>query len=136
MVDISMLNLCPSKLQHLAMRLMFYWQIHQWKNRKLDPINFGWELSEEKYRPIQGQEQLCPRELLKKLCCNSKTDCSTKRCCCKQVWLDDAYSRDRDAVGRYHVLHNIIQFKNNETNVNYLMQKFLWGNWEPSFGRL
>ena len=81
------------------------------------------------YRPIQGQEQLsselCPRELLKKLCCNCKTDWSTRRCSCKQVRLDDAYSRDRDAVGRYHVLDNIIWFKNDETNVIYLMHKFL-----------
>ena len=52
---------CPSKLQHLAMRLMFYLHIQQWMNRELDPINFGWELSEEKYRPIQDHEQLCPR---------------------------------------------------------------------------
>ena len=72
------------------------------------------------YRPIQGQEQLCPRELLKKLCCNCKTDCSTRRCCCKQVWLDDAYSRDRDVVGRYHVLHHVKRFKNNETNAFFL----------------
>ena len=120
-----MLNLCPSKLQHLAMRLMFYLQNQQWMNRKLDPINFGWELSEEKYRPIKVQEQLCPRELLERLWCNCKTDCCTRMCRFKQVRSDNAYIRDRYVVGRYHVLHNNIRFKNNETNVIHLMQKFL-----------
>ena len=71
-------------------------------NRELDPINFGWELSEEKYRPIKVQEQLCPRELLERLWCNCKTDCSTRMCRFKQVRSDNAYIRDRYVIGRYH----------------------------------
>ena len=82
------------------MRLMFFLHIQQWMSRKLDPINFGWELSEEKYRPIQVHEQLCPRELLEKLCCNCKTDCTldgvaankcgrTTHIVATEMWWDD-----------------------------------------------
>ena len=54
-------------------------------NRELDPIKFGWEPSDKKFRPVQGHEKICSRELFERLCCNCNTDYRSRRCSCKKA---------------------------------------------------
>ena len=110
-------------------------------NRKLDPINFGWEQSEEKYRLIQGHEQLCPRELLEKLCCNCKTDCSIR-----QIAVQDGVAANKcgrttyivatdmwsDDITYYIKLYGLKIMK----QISFILCKSSSEETEPSSGRL
>ena len=51
---------------------------------KLSPESYGWKLCRGRYVPIQGFEEVCPKEIASLLYCGCKKDCSTLSCSCKK----------------------------------------------------
>ena len=65
--------------------LRVYLQVQIWKGSdKLQPLEYGWKKSEEKFMPILTDLPPAPDDLLKMIRCNCLTDCSSMRCTCKK----------------------------------------------------
>jgi len=52
----------------------------QWKLLEMDPLEWGWKKSDEKFMPFLTDLPPAPNELLKIIRCNNQTDCSNMRC--------------------------------------------------------
>lgn len=61
-------------------------QVQQWLGHTLDPENYGWERLESQgyLSPKQGITAVCPKSILKLLCCNCAKGYSIKLCGCKK----------------------------------------------------
>ena len=65
--------------------LRIYHQIQEWRGENvLDPLNWGWQLTQRGVMPIEMTKQVAPPELLKIVKCGCKTDSSRKNCTCRQ----------------------------------------------------
>ena len=64
-----------------------YHQIQTWKNRKLDPENWGWKSVDGRMIPIQTKQEIAPKELLQFGRCHCKTGCVTKQCSCRKMGI-------------------------------------------------
>jgi hypothetical protein len=69
--------------------LRVYYQMMEWKGQNSDmkPEEWGWHIVEGKYMPIQTDQPAAPSHLLDVICCNCKTDCSSRKCTCRKLGL-------------------------------------------------
>ena len=71
--------------------LRAYCQLWDWislESMHLDPLKYGWRLSEEnKFEPIPSLEPIAPQELLESNHCNCHTNCNNLGCSCKKNGL-------------------------------------------------
>ena len=66
--------------------LQVYYQIQEWLFNPLDPSEYGWILnSGGKHEPKYTDKAVAPPTLLKSASCGCESDCSSKRCRCKQL---------------------------------------------------
>ena len=66
--------------------LRVYHQMQKWLFNPLDPSENGWILnSGGKYEPKYTDKAVEPPTFLKSVSCGCKSDCSSKRCGCKQL---------------------------------------------------
>ncbi|XP_037043653.1 uncharacterized protein LOC119079700 [Bradysia coprophila] len=68
--------------------LRVYFQIQEWLgSQSLDPAKFGWKVTSKdcsRLTPITSDMEPAPPELLSKIRCQCKGDCSTLKCGCKK----------------------------------------------------
>ena len=66
--------------------LQVYFQILEWKGHsgEMNPPEWGWKKSDEKFMPLHTDLPPAPSEILKIIRCNCQTDCSSMRCTCKK----------------------------------------------------
>lgn len=67
-----------------------YYQIQTWmgQNKDLNPLDYGWKQTINRFTPIATDLPIAPPELLKAIRCQCKKgDCSTLRCPCKKIGL-------------------------------------------------
>ena len=66
--------------------LRVYFQILGWKGHssEMNPLEWGWKKSDEKFMPLHTDLPPAPSEILKIIRCNCQTDCSNMRCTCKK----------------------------------------------------
>ena len=63
-------------------------QVQEWAGRKLDPCDFGWQISPEGfYEAIPGYKSVCPSSVLQELSCKCKANCTDNRCGCRKMKL-------------------------------------------------
>ena len=68
--------------------LRVFYQVKQWKgDSALSPHNWGWELSKGRLVPVRTSLPPAHASLLEMVRCKCKTDCSTRRCTCKNNGL-------------------------------------------------
>ncbi|XP_045211013.2 uncharacterized protein LOC123562441 [Mercenaria mercenaria] len=66
-----------------------YWQTHTWMgNENLDPLEWGWEVSDNILSPVKMTLPPAPEYLLKVIRCSCKTGCDSKRCTCRKHGLE------------------------------------------------
>ena len=83
-VDHRRLTPTSSAAKYHSLRV--YHQIQQWLSNPLDPSEYGWILnSGDKYEPKYTEKAVAPPTLLTSVSCGCKSDCSSKRCECKQL---------------------------------------------------
>ena len=54
----------------------------------MNPEEYGWRLVKEKYHPVQGYSEPCPKEIASQLCCSCRKDCSSQLCSCRKSGVD------------------------------------------------
>ena len=66
-----------------------YYQICQWVGciNEMQPVAWGWKISESGLKPIQTDLLLPPEDLLKVIRCGCTTDCGSLRCSCRKNGL-------------------------------------------------
>jgi hypothetical protein len=66
-----------------------YFQVQQLikGNDSLLPLEWGWELVDDKLLPIKTDRPAAPKALMEIIRCNCKANCSTNRCTCKKIQL-------------------------------------------------
>jgi len=66
--------------------LHVYLQVQKWKgcSAEVQPLEWGWKMSEGKQMPVLTDLPPAPDELLKIIRCNCHTDCSSLRCTCEK----------------------------------------------------
>ena len=69
--------------------LRVYYQVMEWKDACINmrPEDFGWNVVDGRYLPIQTDQPAAPSELLDVICCSCKKDCTTRRCTCRKYGL-------------------------------------------------
>jgi len=69
--------------------LRVYYQVMEWKDACINmrPEDFGWNVADGRYLPIQTDQPAAPSELLDVICCSCKKDCTTRRCTCRKYGL-------------------------------------------------
>ena len=70
--------------------LRVYHQVQTWRGHNLQPIEWGWRVSNLKLIPIMTDKDVAPKSLLEVIRCNCKSDCSTMRCPCRKADLECA----------------------------------------------
>ena len=79
-------RLPPTSLSAKYHSLRVYHQIQKWLFNPIDPSEYWWILnSGGKYEPKYTDKAVAPPTLLKSVSCGCKSDCSSKRCGCKQL---------------------------------------------------
>ena len=51
---------------------------------KLSPESYGWKKCSGRYIPLQGFEEVCPKEIASLLSCRCKMHCSSLACSCRK----------------------------------------------------
>lgn len=89
----------PSKLPPTSTAAKFhsmrcYYQVQEWlllacsrSDFHLNPLEWGWEETDNMLLPVCCDEPAAPDELLNIIKCSCKTDCQTARCSCRQHGL-------------------------------------------------
>ena len=67
-----------------------YYQCQEWigTNGELNPVEWGWRLSDDKFFPEKCSLPPAPEGLLKVIHCNCKKDCDSKRCTCRKYGIE------------------------------------------------
>lgn len=66
-----------------------YLQIQQWKgNNNLQPVDWGWRMSDGNLVPVMTDLPPAPQDLLNVIQCNCSTDCGSARCTCRKNNLE------------------------------------------------
>ena len=70
--------------------LRAYLQCQTWTGRgdELDPVQWGWTVSNNRYIPVKATLPPAPQQLLKIIRCSCKSNCDTKRCSCRKHGLE------------------------------------------------
>ena len=67
--------------QHI---LRMYHQVQEWRgDTVLDPLSWGWKITEQRMMPIEMTKHISQAELLKIIKCGCKTGCTRKSCSCR-----------------------------------------------------
>ena len=79
-VDPSSLPPTSSAAKFHSLRV--YLQVQQWRNTQcvLDPCDWGWSKTDNRFFPIEMDIPPAPQELLKVIRCTCKSDCSNRSC--------------------------------------------------------
>ena len=88
MVDPS--KLPPTESTACQHSLRVHFQCAVWKTLEhfpLDPKDFGWQIEEGKFTPIQSTKECAPSNLLQFIRCKCKSGCSSTLCSCKKHGL-------------------------------------------------
>ena len=66
--------------------LRVYFQVMVWMglNGEMDPLDWGWEVQDQKLLPIMTDEVPAPNTLLQMIHCNCSGGCSSLKCTCKK----------------------------------------------------
>jgi hypothetical protein len=91
-VAVSKTSLHPRVLPPTSSATMYhslcvFHQVQEWKGHKLDPLKFGWKISDGKMIPVHSDLAPAPDSLLKLAKCSCKGGCATKRCGCRSIGL-------------------------------------------------
>jgi len=62
--------------------LRVYYQVQEWMQNKLNPLNFGWIEKSAILRPVSCNLPAAPASILAKIRCGCQKDCDTARCTC------------------------------------------------------
>lgn len=82
---IKVQSLPPTEAATYYHNLRVYLQTQIWLgNESLDPLEYGWKKVNQKFVPQTTDLEVAPMELLSKIRCNCKGDCSTKKCNCRK----------------------------------------------------
>ena len=57
--------------------LRVYRQVRVWQGHKLDPLQWGWKIKDQKLVPLQTDVLPAPKHLLEVIRCKCKGDCTT-----------------------------------------------------------
>jgi hypothetical protein len=82
-------TLPPTTAAFLYHTLRTYLQTQIWLgNNELNPVDWGWEVTNNKLYPIRTHLLPAPEPLLKVVRCNCRQNCDSKRCTCRKHGLD------------------------------------------------
>ena len=84
-VDIRRLPPSSSAAGYHSLRV--YHQIQEWLGNNLDPLQYGWKISEDRITPVTTDLPLAPENLLHRIKCACRTNCKSGNCSCKRVTL-------------------------------------------------
>lgn len=86
-VQIQSLPPTSNALQFQSLRVFKQCQEWSYGDLGLDPLNFGWKITNGKLVPIKTSFAPAPEELMTVLRCNCKQQCDTRRCTCRKNGL-------------------------------------------------
>ena len=82
-------SLPPTSAAAAFHSLRVFFQVQQWRgNQQLDPLEWGWKLSNGKLLPVHTDLPPAHDSLLEMVRCKCKSDCSTQRCTCRKNGLN------------------------------------------------
>ena len=89
-VPVEAQSLPPASAAAEYHSLRVYYQIMEWKRESTNllPENWGWKVLNDNYVPKLTDQKAAPKELLDIIKWECKTDCSTRRCSCKECGLE------------------------------------------------
>ena len=68
-----------------------FYQVIEWTKRdedlQLDPLDWGWTMSNGKLVPVKTCLPAAPDELINVICCKCKSNCDNRRCSCRKHGL-------------------------------------------------
>ena len=67
--------------------LRVYHQIQEWLGNHLDPLEYGWKVSDDKITPITTDLPVAPEYILQRIKCACRANCKSGNCSCKRVTL-------------------------------------------------
>ena len=82
-------SLPPTFASSMYHSLRVYYQVMEWKDACINmrPEDYGWNIVDGRYLPIQTDQPAAPSELLDVIYCSCKKDCTTRRCTCRKYSL-------------------------------------------------
>lgn len=108
--------------------LRAYFQIQTWmqQNKELDPLDYGWKETNNRFTPILTNLPPAPSKLLSAIRCGCKGSCDTRRCSCKDVELPCTTACkhcDHDSCKNYNILDEEEEDEN-ETDILEFVSDF------------
>ena len=80
-------TLPPTKVAARFHSFRVYLQVQTWIGHRLDPLEWGWCMSNNKLVPLKTTLPAAPERLLKIIRCSCKVNCDSKRCSCRKHGL-------------------------------------------------
>ena len=83
-------DLPPTQASAKFHSMRVYYQMQEWrgKNDDLNPLEWGWQMVNQKLLPVKTDLPPAPADLLCMFRCNCRTGCASKKCTCRRNGLD------------------------------------------------